>query len=67
MQHTVVRAPIGDKELVIETGAFLQSAEDVGNVVVGVFQGTPIYLRDVADIVVGAAWVDKDRFLGSLI
>ena len=43
-----------NKEVVIETGAFLQSAEDVGNVVVGVFSGKPVYLREVADIVDGA-------------
>jgi len=28
-----------NKEVVVETGAFLTSAEDVGNVVVGVFGG----------------------------
>ena len=38
-------------EVVIETGAFLQNAEDVGNVVVGVFGGKPVYLREVAQIV----------------
>ena len=43
-----------NKEVVIETGAFLQNAEDVGNVVVGVFGGKPVYLREVADIVDGA-------------
>jgi multidrug efflux pump subunit AcrB len=43
-----------NKEVVIETGAFLQSAEDVGNVVVGVFSGKPVYLREVADITDGA-------------
>src|ERR1035437_1384201 len=43
-----------NKEVVIETGAFLQSAEDVGNVVVGVFGGIPVYLREVADIADGA-------------
>jgi multidrug efflux pump subunit AcrB len=43
-----------NKEVVIETGAFLQSAEDVGNVVVGVFGGKPVYLREVADIADGA-------------
>lgn len=43
-----------NKEVVIETGAFLQSAEDVGNVVVGVFGGKPAYLREVADITDGA-------------
>ena len=44
----------GNHEVVIETGAFLQSAEDVGNVVVGVYGGKPVYLREVADIVDGA-------------
>ncbi|MCX6894401.1 MAG: efflux RND transporter permease subunit, partial [Verrucomicrobia bacterium] len=43
-----------NKEVVIETGAFLQSAEDVGNVVVGVFGGKPVYLREVAAITDGA-------------
>ena len=41
-------------EVVVETGGFLTSAEDVGNVVVGVFGGKPVYLRDVATIVDGA-------------
>ncbi|HUA38907.1 MAG TPA: efflux RND transporter permease subunit [Candidatus Sulfopaludibacter sp.] len=43
-----------NKEVELETGAFLQNAEDVGNVVVGVFAGKPVYLRDVATIVDGA-------------
>ncbi len=43
-----------NKEVVIETGAFLQTAEDVGNVVVGVFSGKPVYLREVAEIADGA-------------
>ena len=43
-----------NQEVVLETGAFLTSAEDVGNVVVGVFGGKPVYLRDVATIVDGA-------------
>jgi multidrug efflux pump subunit AcrB len=43
-----------NKDVVIETGAFLQSAEDVRNVVVGTAAGRPVYLREVADIVDGA-------------
>ena len=43
-----------NKEVVIETGAFLQSAEDVGNVVIGVYGGKPVYLREVAEIADGA-------------
>jgi len=41
-------------EAVIETGNFLTSAEDVGNVVVGVFGDKPVYLREVASITDGA-------------
>ncbi|MCS6806883.1 MAG: efflux RND transporter permease subunit [Acidobacteriota bacterium] len=40
----------GNREFLVETGGFLQTAEDVGNVVVGVFDGRPVYLRDVATI-----------------
>lgn len=40
-----------NKEVLIETGGFLKTAEDVGNVVVGASQDKPIYLKDVADIV----------------
>jgi hypothetical protein len=43
-----------NQEVVIETGAFLQSAKDVGNVVVGVYGGKPVYLREVAEITDGA-------------
>jgi multidrug efflux pump subunit AcrB len=43
-----------NQEVLIETGAFLQSAEDVGNVVVGVYGGKPVYLREVAEITDGA-------------
>ena len=39
-----------DKEIVVETGAFLATAEDVGNIVVGVNNGKPVYLREVATI-----------------
>jgi multidrug efflux pump subunit AcrB len=40
----------GNREVLIETGAFLETAKDVGNVVVGVFGGRPVYLREVAEI-----------------
>jgi multidrug efflux pump subunit AcrB len=43
-----------NREINVETGAFLTNAEDVGNVVVGVFGGKPVYLREVADIADGA-------------
>ena len=43
-----------NREVLIETGGFLRTAEEVGQVVVGVFGGKPVYLREVADIVDGA-------------
>jgi len=43
-----------NREIAIETGGFLQSAEDVGAVVVGVQNGKPVYLREVAEIIDGA-------------
>ena len=39
-----------NREAVVETGSFLKSADDVGNVVIGVFNDRPVYLRDVATI-----------------
>ncbi|MFA6545688.1 MAG: efflux RND transporter permease subunit, partial [Limisphaerales bacterium] len=55
----------GNQAVVIETGAFLQSAEDVGNVVVGVFGGKPVYLREVADMADGAEEPANYVFFGS--
>jgi multidrug efflux pump subunit AcrB len=54
----------GNREVVIETGVFLRTAEDVGNVVVGVFNGTPVYLREVADIVDGPEETSNYVFWG---
>jgi multidrug efflux pump subunit AcrB len=43
----------GNREFLVETGAFLRTAEDVGRVVVGVSGGRPVHLRDVAQILDG--------------
>ena len=40
--------------LKVETGEFLRSAQDVGDLVVGVNKGLPVYLREVARIETGA-------------
>lgn len=40
-------------EVLLETGDFLASSDEVGGVVVGVSSGAPVYLRDVATIVDG--------------
>lgn len=42
-----------NREAVVETGNFLTSSDEVGDVVVGVFNDRPVFLRDVATIVDG--------------
>src|ERR1051326_8559848 len=40
----------GNREFLVETGGFLHSAEEVGNVVIGNVNNRPVYLRDVSRI-----------------
>ena len=40
--------------LVVESGEFLRSAADIGDLIVGVNKGKPVYLREVARIEAGA-------------
>ena len=42
-----------NREYLVESGPFLKSAEDVANLVVGLNQGKPVYVRDVAQVVDG--------------
>jgi multidrug efflux pump subunit AcrB len=42
-----------DKEYLVEAGPFLKSGEAVAGLVVGVHQGRPVHLRDVAKIIDG--------------
>ncbi len=39
-----------NREFVLETGEFLRSAADVRNVVIGVANGKPVFVRDVAEV-----------------
>ncbi len=41
---------VRDQTVRVETGAFFEDAEAVSSAVVGVFDGRPVYLRDVADV-----------------
>ena len=45
--------PSANREILIETGDYLRDAADAGSVVLGTFQNSPIYLRDVATITDG--------------
>jgi multidrug efflux pump subunit AcrB len=40
----------GGREIVVETGPFLRDVREVGNLMVGMHEGRPVYLRDVARI-----------------
>ena len=58
LQQANVMLPSGsfpekDREILVQTGDFLESAEEVESVVVGVFQGRPVYLGDVASVLDG--------------
>jgi multidrug efflux pump subunit AcrB len=58
MEVSNVNLPAGrfsrqDREYVVEAGPFLQSAADVAQLIVGVHQGRPVYLKDVADVIDG--------------
>jgi multidrug efflux pump subunit AcrB len=43
----------GNREIVVETGNFLESAADVKSLVVGTHEGRPVSVSDVADVVDG--------------
>jgi multidrug efflux pump subunit AcrB len=43
----------GNRKLALETGGFFENASDVRNAVVGVANGKPVYLGDVADVTDG--------------
>ncbi len=55
----------GNHEVVLETGAFLTTAEEVGQVLVGVYGGKPVYLRDVATVIDGAEEPSQYVFFGN--
>jgi multidrug efflux pump subunit AcrB len=44
----------GPGMLTVETGEFLRTAEEVGDIVVAVSKGRPVYLREVAKVEAGA-------------
>ena len=52
-------------QVLVHTGRFLKDADDVGRVIVSVFNGRPVYLRDIADISDGPAEPDQYVFYGS--
>ncbi len=55
---------MGGQEFVVETGAFLKDADDVRNLVVGVFNERPVRLMDIASVTDGPAEIDSYSFFG---
>ncbi|HET9699825.1 MAG TPA: efflux RND transporter permease subunit [Burkholderiales bacterium] len=43
----------GDREVLVQTGTFLTSSSDVRNLVVGVHDGRPVFMGDIARVVDG--------------
>ncbi len=43
-----------NREMLVQAGDFLLTPEEVADLVVGVYQGAPVFLRDVAQVSVGA-------------
>jgi multidrug efflux pump subunit AcrB len=54
-----------NQEAIVETGGFLANAQDAGNVVIGVFAGKPVYLREVAEITDAAEEPSQYVFFGA--
>ncbi|MGQ7870142.1 efflux RND transporter permease subunit [Sunxiuqinia sp. sy24] len=42
-----------DQEYLVEAGEFLKNADDVANLVVGIHNGSPVYLKQVAEVLDG--------------
>ena len=61
-QYSAGNLTMNNQDLVLDTGGFLESASDVENVVVGVYQGKPVYVRDVARVVDGSGEPDQYVF-----
>ena len=53
-----------NREIRLQTGRFLDSAREMGRVVVGVHQGKPVYLNEVAEIVDGPEEPDSYVLFG---
>jgi multidrug efflux pump subunit AcrB len=55
----------GNRAIAVEAGPFLASARDAGELIVGVHEGRPVALRDVAAIVDGAPPATRSVWFGS--
>ncbi|RUQ41893.1 MAG: efflux RND transporter permease subunit [Candidatus Competibacteraceae bacterium] len=59
-------ALVGDnREIPLQAGSFLVRPEDVGTLVIGLHQGTPVYLADVATVTFGPDTPQRYVWLGT--
>jgi multidrug efflux pump subunit AcrB len=54
-----------DQEIQVDVGSFLREADEIGDVVVGVYGGRPVYLKDVAVIADGPEEPSTYVWMGS--
>ena len=54
----------GDNSIQVESGPFIHSAEDIKEIVLGVRNGAPIYIKDIAKIIDGAAQTERLVWFG---
>ncbi|MFW5501564.1 MULTISPECIES: efflux RND transporter permease subunit [unclassified Maridesulfovibrio] len=54
----------GNREIIISANSFLEDAADVRNLVIGVFNSRPVYLRDVAEVFDGPQEADSYSRIG---
>ncbi|HJX30429.1 MAG TPA: efflux RND transporter permease subunit, partial [Thermodesulfobacteriota bacterium] len=54
-----------NQEFLVEVGGFIQNAEDLGNIVVGVWEERPVYLKDIVKISDGPEEPDSYLFFGT--
>ncbi len=64
-----VSLPVGslvnnNKSATVRVNGFLGSAEEVGEIIIGISKGRPIYLKDIAAIEDGPMEIDEDTRLG---
>lgn len=57
--------PSRDGQVLVHTGGFLKNIEDVENIVAGIYNGRPVYLRDIAVITDGPKEPDQYVFFGT--
>ena len=59
MEHGSGNLETGNTKFRVSSGAFLQSAQDVGRLVVATHQGNPVYVGDLATVEDGPAEAEK--------